>query len=184
MFILFINYNYARDSLFEKFEKSLKIKTAAGKLPQNETWNTTLFLELFLERLPCLCEILGRECVQAFCSSWTPNTHNTARFNVIICSERRNPVSKLNNPSMLFDTQKEKVPRECCFSTQHTRPTTINDKLQENHTARLPATAIPDHGKEKLVSEEQGVLCGMVAPIKAVPVVSRTMDRGKISISS
>lgn len=116
MFTLFINYNDARDDLFEKFERSLQIKTAAAKLPQNESWNTTMFLELFLERLSCLCEILGRECMQAFCSSWTPNTHNTARFNVIIIrSERRKTASKLNNPSMLFDTQKRKVPRECCF---------------------------------------------------------------------
>lgn len=43
----------------KKIEKSLKIKTAAAKPPQNETLNTTMFLELFLEMLSYLCEISG-----------------------------------------------------------------------------------------------------------------------------
>lgn len=88
-----------------------------------------MFLELFLERLSCLCEILGRECMQAFCSSWTPNTHNTARSNVIIMFWKKQHC-KANWTTLRcpLTPRRERCPGNVVFSSQHIQPTAINHK--------------------------------------------------------
>lgn len=157
----------------------MKIKTAAAKPPQNETLNTTMFPELFLERLSYLCEISGRECMQAFCSAWTPNTHHIARLNVIICSEREIHC-KANYATLqcILTPRREKCQGNGFFPPNTPDPQQWTTRLQEKPTARLPAAAKYDHRREKSVSEEEGALCGLVAPIRAVAVVCRTAGRG------
>lgn len=99
-----------------------------------------MFPELFLEKLSYLCEISGRECVQAFCSAWTPNTHHAARLNVIICSKREIHC-KANYPTL----QRVLTPRRerwqgnglGFFSTKHTRSTTMNHETPRKTCRRV-----------------------------------------------
>lgn len=72
---------------------------------------------------------------------------------------------------------RERWPGIVVFPPNTPDPQQWTTRLQGKRTGRLPITAKPDHRREKSVSEEEGVLCGMVAPIKAVAMVSRTVDR-------
>lgn len=168
-----------RDAFFEKFEKSLKIKPAAAKPPQNETLNTTMFPELFLERLSYLCEISGRECMQAFCSAWTPNTHHTASLNVITCSKREIHC-KANYTTLrcILTPRRERCQGNSFLLPSTPDPQQWTTRLQEKCAARLPAAAKYDRRREKSVSGEEGALHGLVAPIRVVAIVCRTVSRG------
>lgn len=103
-----------------------------------------MFPELFLERLSYLCEISGRECMQAFCSAWTPNTHHTARLNVIICSKR-----EIHCKANYATLQCVLTPRrERCqgnlffffFPTKHTRSTTVNHEAPRKTCSRVASS--------------------------------------------
>lgn len=140
-----------------------------------------MFPELFLERLSYLCEISGRECMQAFCSAWTPNTHHTARLNVIICSKR-----EIHCKANCATLQCVLTPRrERCqgnlffffFPPNTPDPQQWTTRLQEKRAAGLPAAEKHDHGRKKSVSEEEGTLRVLVAPIGAVVIISRTVSR-------
>jgi len=49
---------------------------------------------------------------------------------------------------------------------------------KKKNAAGLPAAARYDHRKEKSVSEQEGALHGLVAPIGAVAIISRTVNKG------
>lgn len=130
-----------------------------------------MFLELFLERLSCLCEILGRECMQAFCSSWTPNTHNTARSNVIIMFwKKKHCKANWTTLRCPLTPRRERCPGNVVFSSQHTQPTAINHKA--------PRKNIQSGCQQQQNLTMEGRSQCMAAPIKAVAMASRTTDTG------
>lgn len=168
-----------REAFFEKFDKSLKIKLAAAKPPQNETLTTTMFPELFLERLSYLCEISGRECMQAFCSAWTLNTHHTARLNVIMCSKKEiHCKANYTTCQCVLTRGRERCQGNSFISPNTPDPQQRTMRFQEKCAARLPATAQCDHRRKKSVSEEEEDLHRPLAPIRDVAIISRTGSRG------
>lgn len=136
-----------------------------------------MFLELFLERLSCLCEILGRECMQAFCSSWTPNTHNTARFNVIICSERRNTPKQTEKPFNAFWHPEGKGAQGVLFFPPNTQdPQQSTTRFQEKHPG-CQQQNLTTEGRSQCL-RNKGFTVGWFLPLTLQAMFSRTMDRG------
>lgn len=159
-------------------KKNLKTKPPSGKLPQNETLNTTMFPELFLERLTYLCEISGRACMQAFCSAWTPNTHHTARLKVIICSKMEiHCKTNYTTLQCILTPRRERCQENISFAPNVPDPQQWTIRLQEKCAARLPAAAKYGH-REKSQSLRKRGLPWTGSPIRAVALISRTASRG------
>lgn len=137
-----------------------------------------MFPELFLERLSYLCEISGRECMQAFCSAWTLNTHHTARLNVIMCSKKEiHCKANYTTCQCVLTRRRERCQGNSFISPNTPDPQQWTMRLQEKCAAKLPATARCDRRRKKSVSEEEEDLRRLLALFRDVAIFSRTGSR-------